>query len=177
MTFPPFAARNRAFLTLQTDKALSVARFCLSGRILSFQPTCTVVSTVNERSDRLRRPLRNRLLTPEALISFLYTSCATFSVALYLRNSHARTACPPPGSCFMTGVLVWLLECIFKMSIPLRYMIWPPSIPDRKELLEKDEFGISRPKNLRRQAGGNVEISWLDILQVALVLYVDWNVL
>lgn len=42
--------------------------------------------------------------------------------------------------------MLWLL-CITACCEPIRYAIWPPAMPDREELLERDaETGIARPK-------------------------------
>lgn len=44
------------------------------------------------------------------------------------------------------GVAIKLVDCILKMAVPLRYMIWPPTVPDWENLVAEDEDGVKRPR-------------------------------
>ena len=47
---------------------------------------------------------------------------------------------------FLIGPQLCLLHCIYSVSIPVFYMLFPPTVPEREELVEKDWMGVSRPK-------------------------------
>lgn len=105
----------------------------------------------------------------------LYIFCASFALISFLyRLELERRTGPVFPSPYFSGALLWLLECIFKMSIPVRYMIWPPTIPEREELLEKDELGVLRPKS-RPYRAPSTTIPYLDVLQLAVVAFVGWR--
>jgi hypothetical protein len=72
-----------------------------------------------------------------------------------------------------TGAAVRLVECIFKVSVPLRYMAFPPSVAERRELMEKDSLGVYRPKGKYRLKVSK-RITWLDVAEVATMLALDW---
>ena len=54
------------------------------------------------------------------------------------------------------GAMIKLLGCIWKVLVPVRYMMWPPTVPDRNELVEEDEMGVKRPrKGWEKEVVGN----------------------
>lgn len=75
-----------------------------------------------------------------------------------------------------TGVVVRLLECIFKASVPLRYMAFPPTVPERRELMQQDSLGVFRPKCKYNKIVSR-RFTWLDILEVGTILMMDWSAL
>lgn len=102
------------------------------------------------------------------LLSFLYLS---------LRSQwEQRPTGQLPYMC--TGAVVRLLECVYKVSVPPRYMIIPPTVPPRRELMQQDELGVFRPKEKHRYkiVPGRM-FTFLDILEVAIVLLIDGQVL
>lgn len=40
---------------------------------------------------------------------------------------------------------MWLI-CMSACWAPISYAIWPPDMPEREELLERDKEGIARPR-------------------------------
>ena len=59
------------------------------------------------------------------------------------------------------GAAVKLIGLAAKVSTPVRYMIWPPDIPEWDELLEEDENGVKRPKKGRKERDG--WMSWVGL--------------
>jgi hypothetical protein len=54
------------------------------------------------------------------------------------------------------GAMVKLLGCIWKVLVPVRYMIWPPTVPERAELVDEDDMGVKRPmKGWEKNVVGN----------------------
>lgn len=72
-----------------------------------------------------------------------------------------------------TGAALRLLDSILATLVPLQYMIWPPSLPERRELLMKDENGVyrSQKKEWRKRDGGSQLKFWL---QIAIIGLCDW---
>lgn len=48
------------------------------------------------------------------------------------------------------GATAKLISLAAKVSTPVRYMIWPPEIPEWEELVVEDEDGVKRPKTERK---------------------------
>lgn len=46
----------------------------------------------------------------------------------------------------LIGARLCLVHCIYSVSRPLFYMVFPPTVPEREDLVEKDSRGINRPK-------------------------------
>ena len=46
----------------------------------------------------------------------------------------------------LIGAQLYLMHCIYSVSRPLLYMVFPPNVPEREDLVEKDCQGINRPK-------------------------------
>lgn len=72
-----------------------------------------------------------------------------------------------------TGAVVRLVESVFKVSVPLRYMVFPPTVAERRDLLDKEEDGVYRPKNKYRLKVSR-RITWVDVAEVATLLALDW---
>ena len=60
------------------------------------------------------------------------------------------------------GALVKCVDCIFKVLVPVRYMISPPTDPGRETWMEEDEQGVRRVKKdeIRKEGRGN-GVWWL----------------
>ena len=78
------------------------------------------------------------------------------------------------------GAMLKLLGCIWKVSVPLRYMASPPTVPERDELMEADGRGGRRPKKRGEQEEGgggdvtNATVSWPSWLNLGEVLIIWW---
>ena len=58
------------------------------------------------------------------------------------------------------SVAVKLIGLAAKFSTPVRYMIWPPDIPEWQELVEEDEYGVKRPKKSLEVENRVGAVSW-----------------
>lgn len=118
-----------------------VSLFPTAPDTLMFESSGSIISAVNERSHLHRTPLPWRLFTPDLALYFIYILYA--SIALILRL-HATPKFP------FIGALFKLLEAAIKTCVPLQYMLFPPTAPDRDDLLYVDKEGVRRPKKNRK---------------------------
>jgi hypothetical protein len=169
-------------LTHHTDYLLAFLRSfvlptALGGEKSGFKASGSISSALNERSTQHRasllRRLRVTLFSHLAIIHLLFILACLTGLALNL----ARTFSPPNSSIpnfwssasittpaqrlefFITRLgwppLFWL-QFVASAATPIVYAIWPPSQPDRGELLERDEkTGVSYPKVEARGARRN----------------------
>ena len=108
----------------------------------------TVASAANERSRQNRRPLPWRILSSDMVMYAGYIVCA--SIPLVSRFYTYTTSMALPATMILfpfPGVLVKMLKSISNVTVPLRYMLWPPTVPERASLVEEDETGVWRPRN------------------------------
>ena len=152
----------------------------LGGEKAGFKASGSVSSDLNERSLQNRAPLFRRLRTTLfshlAIIHLLFILACLTGLALNL----ARTLVPAPNisipnlwssapittpaqrlEFFITRLgwppLFWL-QFVASAATPIAYAIWPPSQPDREELLERDEkTEVSYP---RLEARGTRRNRW-----------------
>jgi hypothetical protein len=72
-----------------------------------------------------------------------------------------------------TGATLTLMELVLAAAVPVRYMMFPPSLPERQALLEKDADNVNRSRKkgwTRRDGGSTVKL----LLQVAVIVVFDW---
>jgi hypothetical protein len=118
----------------------------------SFKVSGTFVSPTDERYPARRKPLSKRLLNP-TMIRHLIVGA---------ERAHMHT-----------GAALILIELVLAAAVPVRYMMFPPSLPDRQVLLEKDVHGVNRTRKkgwTKRDGGSNVKL----LLQVAVIVVFDW---
>lgn len=120
----------------------------------------SISSHLNERS-KSRASLFHRVTSPSIAFYFLYAPLASTPLLLQLfrREDSAFLAFPGP--------LIKLLECIMAALIPIRYMIFPPTMPHREDMLETDADGVRRPK--RREKMPDNRVSYLDALEFLII--------
>ncbi|PSN70281.1 hypothetical protein BS50DRAFT_632185 [Corynespora cassiicola Philippines] len=134
--------------------------------IVSFTATGTVKSAVNERDARRRKGITSRLLSPVMTAYMGYTVAALVSLASVLVHGMGKEV---QGM----GAAVRLVEYIFKVSVPLRYMAFPPTVAERRDLMEEGELGVYRPKN-KYKLKVSRRVTWLDVAEVATILVLGW---
>ena len=120
----------------------------------SFAVCGAITSPANERS-RHRKRLPYRVLSPDMLLYTTYAIYASMPIVLRLVAYTQSNDAPRPLFPF-PGPVIKLLASIWKVLVPVRYMIWPPTVPDRNELVEEDEMGVKRPrKDWEKDVVGN----------------------
>ena len=132
--------------------------------VVSFTATGTVLSSINERQASQRKGLVRRLLSWSMAGYFAYVVAGLATLGLVAGRRQSNQS---------TGAVVRLVESVFKVSVPLRYMVFPPTVAERRDLLEKDELGVYRPKNKYRLKVSR-RITWVDVAEVATLLALDW---
>jgi hypothetical protein len=153
---------------------------------MTFEPTGTILSRANERSSRDRQPLLTRLLAPVILAYIIYILVATLSllsffakVILYRQHNSALVF-----SSYTAAVIIQV-QIIMQMILPVQYMIWPPTSPERRDLMLEDDSGVRRPKvnymdvDRVKSAGGSARrtvlgYSCLEISYLSVILFVGW---
>lgn len=94
------------------------------------------------------------------------------------------------------GALLKLLDCVAKAAVPVAYMLWPPTVEEREESMERDEKGVGRPRGRRgkgkgvrvgmdsRNVDGSVDADadadgdidpqwlWMDVIEL---VFVSWS--
>ena len=129
---------------------------------LTFESSGSIISSVNERSRLHRTPLPWRLLTPDIALYFFYFLYASIPLLLRL---HATPTFP------FLGALFKLLEAACRTCVPLLYMLFPPTAPDRDDLLYVDKQGVRRPKKDNKSyEGEGWWLTWTDACE-CLVLF------
>lgn len=143
---------------------------------LTFVASGTITSAANERSQLRRKPLLSRLLSVDMILYALYIVYA--SIPLLLRLDRYRK-CGDPSAILspFPGTWIKLIDCIFKMVVPLRYMIWPPTVPDWNDLVVEDEEGVKRPnREWEREGVGNATFwFWMNACEWVVIYLCGWR--
>ncbi|XRM40849.1 hypothetical protein ABZX51_004154 [Aspergillus tubingensis] len=150
--------------------ATRIFRSWIPGNIVSFEITGTVVSPINERSARHRKPFWTRVCTPMILMYVVWLSYAMvpviwrswFCATRAERSVEGTLISPSPGA------VVFLFSAIMKLSVPVRYMAQPPTVPERRQLLSKDTDGVYRPSKFHRPS--DKMVSWKDVVEVLIIV-------
>jgi hypothetical protein len=140
----------------------------------SFKVSGTFVSPTEERHPARRKPLLERMLSLTIIgytSYFLIVAATLTSLMSFVMHQHL--VAKATRVYMYTGVALRLVDLLMAASIPIRYMIFPPSQPEREELLEKDMYGVyrSRKKEWTRRVGGfDMKLP----LQIAIIVLFDW---
>ncbi|KAL8701868.1 MAG: hypothetical protein Q9224_000304 [Gallowayella concinna] len=138
----------KTLITLETDMAFRnlISFLPPSLRTSTFTVCGATTSPTNERSGTYRSPLSFRLLCLPIPLCILYAIYAIIALLLRLQTYTSFTQSDAMSSLPLTGAMVKLVGCVFKVLVPVRYMLWPPTVPERDELVEEDEWGVRRPR-------------------------------
>lgn len=164
----------------ETNKLQTVNAFCTLKSVFSdpgdtsFKVSGTFVSPADERYAARRKPFLKRMLNTTmlgytmyslataALLASLFTSVACQHLIVGAERVHMHT-----------GAALRLLDLVLASVVPVRYMMFPPSLPDRQALLEKDAHGVNRSRKkgwARRDGGSKIGL----MLQLAIIVVFDW---
>ena len=130
-------------------------------------PTFVVCGTIpaNERSRIHRKPLLARVLTFDMLMYVFYIIYASVPLLATWYYGKRASIIPFPGP------WVKLVSCLLKTTVPVRYLLWPPEMPEREKLMVEDERGVNVPKWQWKDGGSGEWVEW------ALVGAVEFSVL
>lgn len=116
------------------------------------------------------------MLSPDLILHMLYVLVATMPILLPTVRFFANPSPENIPSFPLTGALLKLIQCIYHVSFLVHYMLLPPTVPERGELLEKDADNVNRPKlsvaqGLRPDNG----LKWNDVLDIVVIYFCDWR--
>lgn len=126
-----------------------------------FTPTGTTRLVTDERGKKTRAPLSVRLRT--VLLdcgSFLHLLVVALNIGAvcYRTRSVSRTYTPLTNDWWaqlLVSVLrpgQGLFETVIACLVPLQYAIFPPTVPDREDLLQRDaRTGVAHPTEKSRK--------------------------
>lgn len=66
-------------------------------------------------------------------------------------EGHLETAAGHRAFFSFPSAYVKLISLAAKTSVPIRYMIWPPDVPEWESLTVEDQNGVRRPKLLEKE--------------------------
>lgn len=101
-------------------------------------------------------------LVTTAILASLFMSVASRNLVVGAKRVHMHT-----------GAALKLVELVLATIVPVRYMVFPPSLPDRQTLLEKDADNVSRSRKkgwTKRDGGFSIKL----MLQLAVIVVFDW---
>lgn len=112
------------------------------------------------------------MLDPLVAIHTLYWLVATL---LLVRHLYWRFFFIDSGAAYgNTGAVVRLVEVVFATFVPVRYMIWPPTVGQTGEMLEKsgnESHSEDTRYWIRRE--GSI-LAWQDIAEIVVIIAYDW---
>ena len=74
----------------------------------------------------------------------------------------------------LTGALIKLIQCIYHASVPVHYMLYPPTVPERAALLTKGADGVKRPKvKVEQRLRPDNGLKWNDGLDLLVIYLCD----
>ena len=134
-------------------------------------PTFVVCGTIpaNERSRAHRKPFLVRLASYDMLMFIAYIVYASLPfLALFYSGRGGGAGMPFPGA------WVKLMSCVLKTTVPVRYMLWPPTVPERAKLMEEDERGVRVPRREWKEGGRGEWRAWAVVaaLELGVLLWV-----
>lgn len=106
------------------------------------------------------------------LYTFYFSAATAVLSSLLLYVAHQRMTLETSKYMY-TGAALRLLDIVLAAYVPVRYMMFPPTVPERRELLKKDGTGILRAQKsgwTKRDGGSGIKLP----LQIAIVLLFDW---
>lgn len=152
----------------------------LGGAAVGFKASGSISSDLQERSATRRAPLLQRIKVTffhhHAMIHVIFVSACISGVTLNFARTFSPTNIPnlwdttPLVSAtqkltFLITRLGWpplfWLQFIASALTPITYTLWPPTLPEREELLDRDEkSGLAYPKPEARMPKRSVSGGW-----------------
>lgn len=140
---------------------------------LSFKVTGVYKSPASERSATHRQPLPWRMLSPLMLFHQGLLLVPTIGFVAWICHASDRRRLDGGEHYLYTGLTLRLVDVVFAASVPVQYMLFPPTVPEREALLTADKDGLRYAKSKRwvKRDGGVVTRILVDLL---VILYLDW---
>ena len=141
-----------------------------------FKVTGATKSPCNERSEKDRQSFMQRMADRLIVMHTSYLIIAAVTLGAYMKQALGKPVNISGTTPYLhTGLALCLVEILFAALVPVRYMAFPPSVPERSALLETDEYGTHRARNkewVKRERG---KMSWVKmVLELFLIVICDW---
>lgn len=131
------------------------------------------MSEANERSLANRQHLPWRMMSVPILLHAAYLVFASTSLVLWVAFA-LRKGYHKQGLAF-TGAGVKLVELVWSAAAPVRYMLFPPTVSPREELLKKEDRGLNVPISPSwRKRSGRLPMSVA--IEALIITVFDWMI-
>lgn len=163
----------------------------LGGIATGFKASGSITSDLRERSASCRAPLLRRIrvtfFSHNAIIHVLFVSACLIGVGLNLARAFAPGKIPnlwdaaelittPQKLIFLMTRLGWppifWLQLVVSAFTPIAYTLWPPTVPEREALLDRDvKTGLAYPKLEARMQRKTIFGGWRYVRATISILY------
>ncbi|KAI7782796.1 hypothetical protein LA080_012837 [Diaporthe eres] len=153
----------------------------LGGQLLTFVPTGSIPNHLYERNAKKRASLQSRLrsilIKDGAIFHLLFVTFCAAAVISVIARAHQQF--PEHGAQFGIYLLThlgwmpmqWLFS-FFACLTPIFYAVFPPTVPDREELLVKDPLtGARYPKKSARGVTWVPELLGFEKVHIIVLVY------
>ena len=139
----------------------------LGGKAMAFSSSGSIKSELNERDPKIRAPLFRRLKVIlwdcDVYLHLLYILFVIAAVTKSTVIGFIHTDGTKKLLTYLLTHAFWLLS-VSACCEPIRYAIWPPTMPAREELLDMDQkTGIARPKEEWKKQRYSKKSFWHEI--------------
>lgn len=156
--------------------ALDLFRTFLPNSATTYIVTGSSPNGLKERS-AARRPLLERMTGPLMLWQmFWFLATATIFVTHIISLLWRSHDLGSKANIYVYTALLLRLFTFTEAALgPIKYMIWPPTDPDRKSLLKEDDHGVLRPRDKGLPIAKNgAWFGWRDGLAAVIIILCDW---
>ncbi|KAF2091600.1 glycosyltransferase family 2 protein [Saccharata proteae CBS 121410] len=155
---------NGAMMWMAPYHAITVVRSFLlpkwlGGKPMTFVTSGSIKDELNERDAHTRAPLHRRLKVIMwdckaylhlSFILFVLAAVILSTVRAFTTQHNAHDVLVYLLTHAFFPPMIWIVS-LTAFSIPIKYAIWPPTMPDREELLDRNpKTGIAYPKPERK---------------------------
>jgi hypothetical protein len=176
---------SRYQLWMSPYLALSIIRSFLlpkwlGGSVVAFKPTGSLGSALNERDPKMKKSMLRRmfaiLFNFMAIFhfSFVYFTLVAVVLTTY-RTFHQEVGLRDTLIGLITHAFWPPLTFLFLVSslwTPVAYAIDPPQMPEREELLDRDQkSSVAHPTAASKKVAFGGQAAWFEILYTASTLY------
>lgn len=156
----------------------------LGGQLLTFVPTGSIPNDLHERNAKRRASLQSRLrsimIKDGAIFHLLFAAfCAAAVISVIARAHHQFPEHGAQFGIYLLTHLGWMpmpwLFSFFACLTPIFYAFFPPTVPDRKELLVQDPLTAARyPKQSARGVTWVPELLGFEKVHIIVFVYSLW---
>ncbi|KAH9908884.1 nucleotide-diphospho-sugar transferase [Xylariomycetidae sp. FL2044] len=144
-----------------------------------FKVSGTVSSRADERSAMRRQPLFRRMANPLIVMHLLYALALFISFCAWVITLARLSAQGPRKSIpiyMHTNLMLCMLELVTAAIVPVRYMMFPPTVPERHGLLERDQMGSWRARKKGWTKRDSALFGRKAMMEACIILFLNWRI-